>query len=59
MKIELENGTYKLVDQATWEEEQQGELKEIFRDGKLLFDQTLAEIRQRVKLKNGVEHLAH
>ena len=49
MKIELENGTYKLIDQATWEQEKTGELKEVFKDGKLLIDQTLAEIRQRVK----------
>ena len=50
MKIELENGKYKLVDQVTWAQEQQGELKEVFRDGKLLIDQTLAEIRKRVQL---------
>jgi len=49
MKIELENGQYKLIDQVTWEQEKTGELREIFRDGKLLIDQTLAEIRQRVK----------
>ena len=49
MKIELENGSYRLIDQATWEQEKTGELKEIFREGKLLIDQTLAEIRQRVK----------
>jgi nicotinamide phosphoribosyltransferase len=49
MKIEFENGSYKLIDQATWEQEKQGELKEVFRDGKLLIDQSLAEIRQRVK----------
>jgi nicotinamide phosphoribosyltransferase len=49
MKVELENGTYKLIDQVTWEKEKQGELKEVFRDGKLLIDQTLTEIRQRLK----------
>jgi nicotinamide phosphoribosyltransferase len=50
MKIELENGKYKLVDQVTWAQEEQGELKEVFRDGKLLIDQTLADIRKRVQL---------
>jgi nicotinamide phosphoribosyltransferase len=50
MKIELENGMYKLIDQATWEQEQQGELREVLRDGKLLIDQTLEEVRERVKL---------
>jgi nicotinamide phosphoribosyltransferase len=50
MKIELVNGKYKLVDQVTWAQEEQGELKEVFRDGKLLIDQTLADIRKRVQL---------
>jgi nicotinamide phosphoribosyltransferase len=49
MKIELENAAYKLIDQATWEQEKQGELKEILRDGKLLIDHSLAEIRERVR----------
>ena len=49
MKVELENGVYTLEDQVTWEQEKLGELKEVFRDGKLLIDQTLVEIRQRVK----------
>ncbi len=49
MKIELENGRYKLIDQVDWKTEHEGELKEVFRDGKLLIDQTLAEIRKRVR----------
>jgi nicotinamide phosphoribosyltransferase len=49
MKIELENGKYKLIDQVSWEQEKRGELKEVFRDGKLLIDQTLSEIRYRLK----------
>lgn len=49
MKIVKESGTYKLQDQVAWEEEREGELKEVFRDGKLLIDQTLQEIRNRVK----------
>jgi len=36
-------------DQCTWEEEGQGELKTVFKDGKLKMDWTLAEIRERVK----------
>jgi nicotinamide phosphoribosyltransferase len=51
MKIELENGKYKLIDQVTWAQEQQGELKEVFRDGKLLIDQNLIEIRKQVTKK--------
>jgi nicotinamide phosphoribosyltransferase len=49
MKIVAENGTYMLHDQATWAEEQTGELKEVFRDGKLLRDLTLAEIRATIR----------
>lgn len=49
MKIELNNGRYELKDQATWEEEQQGELQEVFRDGKLLVDDSLVAIRERMK----------
>lgn len=49
IKIVLENGEYKMIDQATWEQEKEGELKEVFRDGKLLIDEKLADIRARVK----------
>jgi nicotinamide phosphoribosyltransferase len=38
-----------LIDEVTWDEEKQGELKEVFRDGKLLVDYTLAQIRENVK----------
>ena len=49
IKIEKQNGNYKLVDQVSWEEEQKGELKEIFKDGKLLVDDSLAKIRKRIR----------
>ncbi|WP_294818189.1 nicotinate phosphoribosyltransferase [uncultured Flavobacterium sp.] len=48
MKITYENGTYQLQDQVSWDEEQHGELKEVFRDGKLLVDYSLGEIRERI-----------
>lgn len=48
IKIEKENGVYKLIDQVSWEEEQKGELREVFRDGKLLIDDSLEEIRKRI-----------
>ena len=48
IKITLENGTYQLKDQVSWEEEKQGELKEVFRDGKLLVDHSLSEIREQI-----------
>jgi nicotinamide phosphoribosyltransferase len=43
------SGKLALKDQCSWEEEAQGELKPVFRDGKLLIDWTLAEIRERVR----------
>jgi nicotinamide phosphoribosyltransferase len=49
MKIDLVDGVYQLTDNVSWEEERKGELKEVFRDGKLLIDQSLAEIRNNVK----------
>lgn len=49
MKIELVDGQYTLTDEVSWEEEQKGELKEVFRDGKLLIDRSLSEIRSQVK----------
>ena len=48
IKIEFENGQYQLKDQVDWNEEKTGELKIVFKDGKLLIDQSLAEIRARL-----------
>jgi len=48
IKIIKENGNYKMIDQVNWDEEKTGELKEIFRDGKLLIDDNLSAIRKRV-----------
>lgn len=48
LRVELEDGEYKLYDSQTIEEESRGELKEVFRDGKLLVDVSLAEIRARI-----------
>lgn len=44
-----QTGKLTLKDQCSWEEEAQGELKTVFKDGKLLVDWTLSEIRERVK----------
>lgn len=49
LRVELEDGTYVSYDQQTPEQEQQGELKEVFRDGNLLRETSLAEIRELVK----------
>ncbi|MFT3705964.1 MAG: nicotinate phosphoribosyltransferase [Agriterribacter sp.] len=42
-------GKLTLKDECSWDEEAQGELKTVFKDGKLLVDWSLAEIRERVK----------
>ncbi|WP_343303532.1 nicotinate phosphoribosyltransferase [Chitinophaga niabensis] len=51
MQVYRDNATGKLTlkDQCTWAEEEQGELKTVFKDGALLVDVTLAEIRNRIK----------
>jgi len=51
MQVVRDARTGKLMakDQCTWDEERRGELKPVFRDGKLLVDWTLAEIRERVR----------
>ncbi|WP_299338793.1 nicotinate phosphoribosyltransferase [uncultured Psychroserpens sp.] len=48
IKIEKQNGSYQLIDQVSWEEEQKGELQVVFQDGKLIVDTSLSEIRNRV-----------
>ncbi|MCD0475006.1 nicotinate phosphoribosyltransferase [Flavobacterium sp. EDS] len=54
MKIDLVDGVYHLTDNVSWEEERKGELKEVFRDGKLLIDHSLSEIRNNVKKEEPV-----
>ncbi len=49
IKIVKDGDSYALVDQVSWEEEGRGELKEVFRDGKLLVDEKLSDIRSRVR----------
>ena len=48
LKVVLEGGQYKLIDQVSWEEEETGALRPVYRDGQLLMDTPFAEIRQRV-----------
>ncbi|MDA9773991.1 nicotinate phosphoribosyltransferase [Saprospiraceae bacterium] len=49
IRIDHIDGKYVMTDQVNWEEEKQGELKEIYRDGKLLIDLSLAEIRETLR----------
>lgn len=49
MKVVKNKNSFELIDQVSWEEEATGELKEVFRDGKLLVDFSLKEIRNNLK----------
>jgi nicotinamide phosphoribosyltransferase len=50
LQVLKENDTYILKDQISWEEEQQGALKVVYKNGKLLVDWSLQEIRDQLKL---------
>ena len=47
--IDSETGEYFLKDECTWEEEAEGELKTVFKDGRLVMDLSLGEIRATLK----------
>lgn len=49
LRVEYEDGKFVLYDQQTREQEKQGCLREVFRDGKLLIDENLSTIRERLK----------
>lgn len=52
LRIEEENGTFVLYDQQTWREEALGALQTVFLNGKLVKEQSIAEIRARVGFIN-------
>ncbi|MCL5245626.1 nicotinate phosphoribosyltransferase [Cellulophaga sp. 20_2_10] len=49
LKVEKKNGVFTLTDSVSWDEEKTGELKVVFKDGKLLVDDSLQNIRNRVR----------
>jgi len=49
LRVEKINGDYVLFDRQTPEQEAQGLLQVVFEDGRLVRDQTFADIRNRVK----------
>ena len=49
LRVDLVDGEYVLKDQCTPEEEAGGELKTVFKDGKLLIETSLSEIRARLQ----------
>lgn len=46
--VKNENGKYILYDRVSWQEENQSELKTVFKDGKLVKEYSLNEIRTRL-----------
>ncbi|MCG8762593.1 nicotinate phosphoribosyltransferase [Tenacibaculum finnmarkense] len=48
VKVDLVDGEYVLVDQVSVAEEKEGELKEIYQDGKFYNAVTLNEVRERI-----------
>lgn len=48
LRVDLVDGEYVLKDRVTEEEERGGELREVFRNGKLLYETSLKEIRARI-----------
>ena len=54
MKIDLVDGVYHLTDNVSWEEERKGELKELFRNSKLLIHHSLSEIKNNEKKEEPV-----
>jgi nicotinamide phosphoribosyltransferase len=49
MKVVKENGEYRLIDQISWEEEGEGELRCIYLNGQFENQTTLTEIRERLR----------
>lgn len=49
LRVEREGDDFVLYERQTPEQEAQGALEEVFRDGRLLRDETLAQLRERVR----------
>jgi nicotinamide phosphoribosyltransferase len=49
LQVKKENGKYILVDKVDWKAEEKSELKTIFKDGKLVKEYSLAEIRKTLR----------
>jgi nicotinamide phosphoribosyltransferase len=50
LKVVRENGSYKLIDKVTREEEQQGELKLLYKDGSFYNKISFEEIRSKLRI---------
>lgn len=48
LQVKKDKGKYVLVDKVSWNEEQKSELKTVYKDGKLIKEYSLAEIRKTI-----------
>ncbi|MEO1260838.1 MAG: nicotinate phosphoribosyltransferase [Bacteroidota bacterium] len=48
LQVKMGEHGYQLTDEVSWKEERQGALEEVFRDGELLREERLEEIRMRL-----------
>lgn len=51
LQVKKENGRYVLYDKVSWKEEQKSELTTVFKDGRLVKEYTLSQIRNTIKKK--------
>jgi nicotinamide phosphoribosyltransferase len=49
LQVKKENNKYILYDKVTWEQEKDSELKTVFKDGKIVKEFTLKEVRENLK----------
>lgn len=49
LQVKKENGKYVLYDKVSWEEEKLSELKTVFKDGKLVKEVSLKEVREELR----------
>lgn len=52
LRVELVDGNYKLFDNQTWEQEQLGELNEVFYNGHVINSETFEDVRNRLNSNN-------
>ena len=48
LRVTKTDDGYALEDQVSWEEEKTGAFREVYRDGQLLIDDSLSQIRGRI-----------
>ena len=48
LQVKMENNRYTLFDKVSWGQEKDSELKTVFKNGKLIKEFTLVEIRERL-----------